>query len=116
MSASKPFSERTWMILPDGSRFGGPAVVEVLGDDDYGRLNYGDQHALWGFGIWGPVGSVGTLKAEVAATLRPPKNKRERQMIADLIANLDRSMQSQAALAAAMGIGREAKKPEEKRR
>ena len=104
--AHKPFADRNWMILPDGSRYGGPAVVEVLADDDYGRVNYGYQHAQWGFGIWGPVGSVGSLKPEAAATLRPPKNRRERQMIADLIGNLDRSMQSQAALAAAMGIGR----------
>ena len=116
MSASRPFSERTWMILPDGSRFGGPAVVEVLAPEDEGRAKFGCLHCEWGFGMWGPMGTAGTLKPEAAATLRPPKNKRERQMIANLVANLDRSLQSQAALAAAMGIGREAKKPEEKRR
>lgn len=91
----KPFAERNWLILPDCGK-GYPIVVEVDEHDEHG------PHHAWSGGMWGPMAQVGAFKPEVAATLRPARNKRERAMVADLIRELERSQESQACLAAAL--------------
>lgn len=83
------------MILPDCGR-GYPIVIEVDEHDEHG------PHHAWGGGTWGATAQVGTLNPEVAATLRLPRNKKERAMVAVIIRECERSQESQSALVAAL--------------
>ena len=91
----RPFAERNWLILPDCGK-GYPIVVEVDDSDEHG------PHHAWSGGMWGAMAQVGTFKPEVAATLRPARNKRERAMVAEIVRELERAQASQAALVAAL--------------
>ena len=77
-----------WQILTDGKE-----TIAVEAHDD-------STVASWGYSVWGAIGSRG--KPNDGTTLRGPKNRRERDLIATAQRLHDRAKRSGDAMAAVM--------------
>ena len=80
---------RNWVAVK------GSNPIKVLEDNGDGT------YTGWGYSVWGPIGSQGTLKPEII--VKPITNKREREEVARLERLMDKAMRTQRALYISMG-------------
>ena len=72
------------------------AVAEMGDQREIAQDNGDGTYTVWGYSVWGPIGSTG--RPQPGVTIREPKGKREREEVASIIQMHLQALRSQNAL------------------